>query len=67
MPGNNGGANWGSSGVNPGKGMIYIVSKELPMTIKLNLPGAGGRGRGGAKAGRTCCPCARTPAGPRSR
>jgi glucose dehydrogenase len=53
MPGNNGGANWGSSGVNPGKGMIYIVSKELPMTIKLNPPGAGrgggggGRGRGG--------------------
>jgi len=57
MPGNNGGANWGSSGVNPTKGMIYIVSKELPMTIKLNLPGAGrggaggGRGRGGAKGG----------------
>ncbi len=39
MPGNNGGANWGSSGVDPGKGLIYIVSKELPMTIKLQLPG----------------------------
>jgi quinoprotein glucose dehydrogenase len=54
IPGNNGGANWGSSGVNPTKGMIYIVSKELPMTIKLTLPGAGrggGRGKGGGKGG----------------
>jgi glucose dehydrogenase len=50
MPGNNGGANWGSSGVDPSKGMIYIVSKELPMGLTLRLPGpAGGRGgRGGA-------------------
>lgn len=47
MPGNNGGANWGSSGVNPSKGMIYIVSKELPMAITLTVPGAGGRGGGG--------------------
>ena len=44
IPGNNGGANWGSSGVDPGKGLIFIVSKEMPMTIKLNPPGAGGRG-----------------------
>ncbi len=54
MPGNNGGANWGSSGVNPGKGIIYIVSKELPMTIKLQVPGAGrgGGGRGGRGGGK---------------
>jgi glucose dehydrogenase len=52
MPGNNGGANWGSSGVDPGKGLIFIVSKELPMTIKLQLPGQGGRGGGGGGRGR---------------
>jgi len=53
MPGNNGGANWGSSAVDPAKGTMYIVSKELPMLMKLELPrpargGArGGGGRGG--------------------
>jgi glucose dehydrogenase len=52
IPGNNGGANWGSSAVDPTKGTMYIVSKELPMGLKLVLPGAGGRGRGrGAKGG----------------
>ena len=53
MPGNNGGANWGSSAVDPTKGTMYIVSKELPMMIKLEVPGAGrGRrdGSGGAEA-----------------
>ena len=69
MPGNNGGANWGSSGVNPSKGMIYIVSKELPMTIKLQLPGAGrggggGRGRGGPGRGGDGAPIAPAPAPP---
>ncbi len=49
MPGNNGGANWGSSGVNPGKGIIYIVSKELPMTIKLQA-GSQACSRGGCRA-----------------
>jgi len=51
MPGNNGGANWGSSAVDPTKGTMYIVSKELPMVIKLNPPAAGG-GRGGGGGGR---------------
>ncbi len=69
MPGNNGGANWGSSGVNPSKGIIYIVSKELPMTIKLQLPGAGrggggGRGRGGPGRGGDGAPIAPAPAPP---
>lgn len=65
IPGNNGGANWGSSGVDPAKGLIFIVSKELPMTIKLNLPGAGrgGRGRGG-KGGDGAPPVAPAPAPP---
>ncbi|HUI43638.1 MAG TPA: pyrroloquinoline quinone-dependent dehydrogenase, partial [Terriglobia bacterium] len=55
MPGHNGGANWGSSAVDPEKGMMFIVSKELPTLLKLVPPGAGpgpgGRGsepRGGA-------------------
>ncbi len=52
MPGNNGGANWGSSGVDPAKGMIFIVSKELPMTLKLVPPGAGGNGGGRAGKGK---------------
>jgi glucose dehydrogenase len=39
MPGNNGGANWGSSGVDPIKGTMFVVSKELPMIIRLNPPG----------------------------
>ena len=52
MPGNNGGANWGSSGVDPSKGMIYIVSKELPMGLTLRLPGPpGGRGGRGGRVG----------------
>jgi quinoprotein glucose dehydrogenase len=47
IPGNNGGANWGSSGIDPTKGMIYIVSKELPMGLTLRLPGPPRAGRAG--------------------
>jgi glucose dehydrogenase len=52
MPGHNGGANWGSSAINPTKGTFYIVSKELPTFIRLLPPGAptGRRGGGGARA-----------------
>jgi glucose dehydrogenase len=46
IPGNNGGANWGSSAVDPTKGTMYIVSKELPMGIKLQMPRPRGPGRG---------------------
>jgi quinoprotein glucose dehydrogenase len=51
MPGNNGGANWGSSAVDPTKGIIYIVSKELPMGLTLVPPGAG-------RGGNNTCPVA---------
>lgn len=51
MPGSNGGANWGGSGVDPTKGTIYIVSKDLPMMIKLTPPGGGRSGRGGRAGG----------------
>ena len=30
MPGHNGGANWGSSAVDPKNGRLFVVSKELP-------------------------------------
>ena len=30
MPGNNGGANWGGTAVNPSNGNLYVVSKDLP-------------------------------------
>jgi len=63
MPGNNGGANWGSSAVDPSKGTIYIYSKETPMGILLTAPGgtdnkswrncapAGGGRSGGGRGG----------------
>lgn len=55
LPGHNGGANWGSSAIDPTKGTMYVVSKEIPTYIKLihpkdippAAPGRGGRGRGG--------------------
>ena len=53
MPGHNGGANWGSSAINPQRGMFFIVSKELPVFTRLYAPGTapGRRGGGGARAG----------------
>ena len=48
LPGHNGGANWGSSAVDPARGTMYIVSKELPTYLKLQPPGAGRGGRSGA-------------------
>lgn len=35
MPGNNGGANWGGAAVEPRKGWVYVVSKDLPCMLKL--------------------------------
>jgi quinoprotein glucose dehydrogenase len=60
MPGHNGGANWGSSAINPTKGTFYIASKELPTFLRIVPPGAptGRGGRGGARAN------APAPAGP---
>jgi glucose dehydrogenase len=56
LPGHNGGANWGSSAVDPLNGRLFVNSKELPTYVKLRspetLPGAGpGAGGGGAGAG----------------
>ena len=38
MPGNNGGANWGGAAANPDNGEVYVVSKDLPAMLKLELP-----------------------------
>jgi quinoprotein glucose dehydrogenase len=35
MPGNNGGANWGGTAVDPARGLLYVVSKDLPAMLKL--------------------------------
>ena len=35
MPGNNGGANWGGAAVDPGRGILAVVSKDLPCILKL--------------------------------
>ena len=38
LPGHNGGANWGSSAINPARGMFFVVSKELPTFLAIWLP-----------------------------
>jgi glucose dehydrogenase len=38
LPGHNGGANWGSSAVDPKNGRLFVVSKELPTTANLRVP-----------------------------
>ena len=35
IPGNNGGANWGSTAVDPTTGWVYVASKEWPSMLKL--------------------------------
>lgn len=35
IPGNNGGANWAGAAVDPRRGMLYVVSKDLPCMLKL--------------------------------
>jgi glucose dehydrogenase len=37
MPGHNGGANWGSSAVDPINGELYVVSKNLPVMLRAEL------------------------------
>jgi quinoprotein glucose dehydrogenase len=51
LPGHNGGANWGSSAVDPIRGEFYVVAKNMPTLLKLILsneePTAGGALGGG--------------------
>ncbi|RXH54654.1 PQQ-binding-like beta-propeller repeat protein [Granulicella sibirica] len=37
MPGNNGGANFGGAAVDPTNGNMYVISKDLPAMLKLEL------------------------------
>jgi quinoprotein glucose dehydrogenase len=37
MPGNNGGANFGGVAADPEHGLLYVVSKDLPAMLKLEL------------------------------
>jgi quinoprotein glucose dehydrogenase len=37
MPGHNGGANWGGAAVDPVNGELYIVSKNLPVMLRVEL------------------------------
>jgi glucose dehydrogenase len=48
MPGHNGGANWGSSAVDPINGRFFVVSKELPTTANLRAPQPGSQPPGPA-------------------
>jgi quinoprotein glucose dehydrogenase len=41
MPGNNGGANFGGVAADPAQGLLYVVSKDLPAMLKLELDQAG--------------------------
>ena len=52
MPGHNGGANWGSSAINPAKGTFFIVSKELPTLLGDRAAGRGDRTRRRRRRGR---------------
>ncbi|MET0211895.1 MAG: pyrroloquinoline quinone-dependent dehydrogenase, partial [Vicinamibacterales bacterium] len=47
MPGNQGGANWGSTASNPSDGSVYVIGFNVPTIIRLLKPGemrSGGRG-----------------------
>ena len=50
MPGHNGGANFGTSAVDPIRGEYYVVHKSLPTVLHMALPGTG-RGAGGGRGG----------------
>ena len=58
MPGHNGGANFGTSAVDPDRGEFYVVHKSLPTILRITMPaepggaGPGARGGGGGGGGR---------------
>ncbi len=46
MPGNSGGANWGSAAVNPADGSLYVASMDLPCILKLEREQTGRASKG---------------------
>jgi quinoprotein glucose dehydrogenase len=51
MPGHNGGANFGTSAVDPTRGEFYVVHKSLPTVLHMALPRGAGAGRAGGGGG----------------
>jgi len=51
MPGHNGGANFGTSAVDPDRGEFYVVHKSLPTILRITMPAPPGAGRGGGGGG----------------
>lgn len=51
MPGNQGGSNWGTTGANPKKGLVYVVNVNQVALLKLEDVKTKPSGRGGANAG----------------
>lgn len=46
MPGNSGGANWGSAAADPSSGTVVVASMDLPCMLKLEREQTGGVNRG---------------------
>lgn len=46
MPGNSGGANWGSAAIDPSNGGLYVLSMDLPCILKLEPEVTGRASRG---------------------
>ena len=44
MPGNEGGANWGTTAANPAKGLVYVMTLNQPAVLKMSeqIPGRAG-------------------------
>jgi quinoprotein glucose dehydrogenase len=53
MPGNNGGANYGGAAIDPANGDLYVVSKDLPAMLKLELAGKVSQSGSPAERGRS--------------
>jgi quinoprotein glucose dehydrogenase len=47
MPGNHGGANWGSTSANPTDGSVYVINYNVPAIMRLMRAGEARPGRGG--------------------
>ena len=52
IPGAQGGANWGCTAADPAKGIVYVLSINVPSIYKLSndAPAPGGGGRAGGPA-----------------
>jgi quinoprotein glucose dehydrogenase len=48
VPGAVGGANWGNTAANPGKGLVYVISQDFPSFYRLSENPDQGGGGGGA-------------------